>query len=138
MVWTLLILLICISSVVMWHKQFASWNCQTSSARFYFISNKTESWITGNRKCFIIMKILVQCLCIIFCIFGNLHCMNCRIFRAMYFVMCWLLLSNQYIGILRHMPTTTYLGRCRAVLRKNDWSNILLGQMPGVMNWSDN
>ena len=38
MVWRLLVLLICISSVMTWQRQFASWNCQTTSARFYFIS----------------------------------------------------------------------------------------------------
>ena len=38
MVWRLLVLLTCISSVVTWQRQFASWNCQTTSARLYFIS----------------------------------------------------------------------------------------------------
>ena len=42
MVWWLLILLTCISTVVTWQRQFASWKCQTASARFYFISSK--SW----------------------------------------------------------------------------------------------
>ena len=40
MVWWILILSICISTVVTWQRQFASWKCQTASARFYFISNK--------------------------------------------------------------------------------------------------
>ena len=40
MVWWIPILLICISTVVMWHRQFESWKCRTASARFYFISNK--------------------------------------------------------------------------------------------------
>ena len=43
MVWRLLILLIGINSVVTWQRQFASWNCQTTSARFYFISNNSRN-----------------------------------------------------------------------------------------------
>ena len=41
MVRWLLILLTCISTIVTRQRQLASWKCQTASARFYFISNKT-------------------------------------------------------------------------------------------------
>ena len=52
MVCWLLILLICISTVVTWQRQFPSWNCQTSILRFNLISNKQGGNIWTSVKDF--------------------------------------------------------------------------------------